>query len=548
MRFIKRGAMMETLYISNDRDIETYFSSAQKSNESYFGLNNPFKTELITRVAEMRRVFQSQIKNVDGTLFDDDIKATSKTKRIAAEAISSELLGIERLIATTLNVENCRIALVEGPNCRGEPMCLDERALSSDKDSDSFIQSLSNITETKTGIRFKTKNKKYIYIIFGSQYLTRQYTDAETAALIVRCIGDAVQQFVFDANKLVMFYTLKRSITNIHSNFKIFNSITKMALGPFIKSKWIIQYSQKLKFLKSQIKIPIYLTDLIFTAFSFIVTNNDASLSKKLLDGTLTKEESANIIERAKPLLKTHEFYDFTMNEELHVSFIEDFFQSRPFSKFASTLLKVLFYITSTLSTLSRILTLDWVYLIWPNIISTVHYLQHKKTLKLSQKLNSFSDSFVAFYGLSTDLATAVSKTIDSDKMRNSEFGRFNFLNYVPIVNIAINTNHVINSFISIAVTGDKLPQNRISELHAQLRYELKNNKDITEQDKKDIQHQLDELEDVYKTYVNGNGIENMTFKFVNAICKNKLEKRSEEETVNDIMSSYNETVSRSVV
>jgi hypothetical protein len=458
--------MQKCTYKSNEKFfIQAYKNLGSTSNEAWFGENNSFKLEVVAIFRKLKALYNNahSVSNFNKIKFVD--------------SITDELVSLEHVIEKNLNVESCKIGVINEFNACSLLMCWDKTIIGKTIEAKKIRLELEDIVETKQGIKFKSNREKYIAVTFGLPMLSDpNFTAEECAGIIFHEFGHAFQQLMIGINASIAQSAIAENLKDAYTNLKLTNVIGNVLTGNILYALFMpfISVSKTLQ------------TGLL--QFQTRTNNKTAQLGDKILD----KMDESDTIDRQDTTLK---------NSNLNREMIENSI-THPVDKNKSKFLNSIAIIfLSILSPFIYVLDLPANIYLWTNL----------KWLRKNRKFEEFADMFAAYYGLGSSLASALAKL--GKDYQQCDLTAFNFLNYVPLVNLIIDSYYYYQINIQLICSGYPAQKTRLAVIYKSMEYDLNNNKSISELDKQDIRKQMEETEKIYNDYVFGKGAKNFVYK-----------------------------------
>lgn len=161
--------------------MNSQLTTPQKSNEAFFGENNPLVNGMIPHIDLMRSICVSAIKR----------NPTIKNSELVAK-ITAEGNALAETIRANFNVEKCTIGYTSANNFYSIGSIWNTKLYTKDgmKYYDKLKTGIDELVETKNGYRFKDKNGVYFNIIISiNVFKSDEYTSREIIGLIIHEIG-----------------------------------------------------------------------------------------------------------------------------------------------------------------------------------------------------------------------------------------------------------------------------------------------------------------------------------------------------------------------
>ena len=451
------GRKPEKLKLSVKQKERDYHEYAQ-GEEAFFGENNEYKVTLIALFSELRAIYQEAVSNKNNT----------KVRKEFSKKIAPTLKKMEHLVEKTFNISRCYFGLIDDLNAWCIPMCFDANLVEKKNGrmhvNEKLKVSLEDIAETKSGYKYKNSDGKIYCVSFGIHFLDKKgkedlFTDEECAAIITHEFGHAMQQAVCSINEnLASVY--------IHSLFEdVYALLNPIVMLLSFGTSGLLAIAEHNQMKDLQDDDPEYVGNQIIT--------QEIGKNKKDYDRQYFGEiidTNTHDVTRSLPKKKDHKILKF-------------------FGKFIGFtlggLIKLVFTIVDSVV----------------SIPSNLYVLSQKDFLKKNRRFEQFADIYTAAYALAPAQASALAKigNLGSYKM---DYGVFSLLNYVPLVNLIIGASHYTSRSVQLLASGYPDMTGRMAAMYKSLKNDLDTNKDLSSEDKKYIQDQIDLMNDTYNEYV----------------------------------------------
>jgi hypothetical protein len=442
------------------------------SEEAYFGLDNPFVNSVKAHITEMRSVMERA----------GDFR---KPSFISEMERISESFG--KCVASNVNAESCSISFFRETNAFCIPMCWDSYASLKKQGVDvkKHIVSLEDIVETSKGYKFKSPERKKLILCIGLG-LFDIMSDDEVTSIVFHEIGHAFQHMLVGVNGNITWVRLHNTIIN-----------NAMLLDIFI--------------LLSSMGISLFGIDSLTESRAKKDRLNNTGVDHLNRDKTVDelKDMQEKEMKDAYDDLKDGKKKGFNIFFAFWGAFIG------LFVGFIKLTISILYPLFSAL-----------------NFTKGLYELANIKWLKKNRMFEQFADHFASVYGLGPHLASALKKFGGSHI--GPELDSLNFLNYVPLLNVWLAWSHHLADSSSTLQSGYPDTRGRHAVIYKTLAYELQNNKDLTDKEKKEIQEQMDGVEKIYQEYINTPGSKGVVFRMVHRVV---------EKSVADVKSDVEENV-----
>lgn len=433
-----------------------FMNPYNKGSEAYFGDNNPLKLNLIYNIGRLREVYK---------------KATNKNeimkrKKEYLKDFNPIIKDMERLIVSSFNIEKCTIGLFDMLNAFAYPLCWDsnlvkeisKRGKEKYDVNTTFKASLEDIMETKTGFKYKDPKGKIYVLGLGLGFFEYNYTDAEIAGVIMHELGHCMQQAICSINENLASAMISSSIQSLWSFLDPFLTVGTFGLNLLIG---IFEGATIDTYKKAD---PEDLGDEII---KYGIGSQQDEFDRERLGEQIedqSKKDIKNIPKKEKP----------NILYKIFISFFGGLF-----------------------TLLNNIIT-PLLYLV--NIPRHIVLATNLNFLKKNRRFEQFADMFAASYGLGPEQSSALAKLGNiSEKV---DIGAFQWLNYVPILNVAIAFGQYINTSNNCLIHGYPDMKKRIVGIYNTCKYEIENNKDLTPEQRKELTKQMEDIKKTYDEYV----------------------------------------------
>ena len=192
-----------------------------KSQEAYFGINNPLVSRLESNISLMRSKIFSIVEDKPLIKYSDIVKL-----------IESETKELSQIIEEEMNIEKCTIGYTKVNTFYNLGAIYNKNIYKNESEFKKMKTSFDEIVESKNGYRFKKKDGTCVNLILSLSILKNNiFSDREIVAILLHEIGHAFEQIVHGLNVYVLkFYT-----------FKILNGDIKIDAKPGENAKQIKQ-------------------------------------------------------------------------------------------------------------------------------------------------------------------------------------------------------------------------------------------------------------------------------------------------------------------
>lgn len=473
-------------------DLFNFFPGLERSNEAYFGQDAPLSQDLITYSGKLK------------TLFQDANNNTLKDKKFNQE-LNSLLIEFGEVVALDLNVE--KVTFIVKPsddtNAGSYPIYIRSNLTTIDKQGNVFVDfnkiaDFEDIIITSEGYQYRNKKNKLLCISINKGLIQKCSVES-IAGVIAHELGHCFEIGIFGVYKEladITFQTIYKSKINLikaerESLPKFIRPLTKVLGFRF----WFLLYVY--------FRNPQYLftTGLFaglgaklskFIAGSEILDKKNKTYTIKEQIGNLDnrpkdQEKLKNELENTYPshvirnISKSNDRDKFIEqlkenNVEEWKVYIQNTEELKPVnSKFINFWKKLTLQIDNLDTRIINLLTL-----------SKFTNKQYSK-ITFAKKWEYFSDIFAASYGFGPDLYKFVHSSTDEDLKYLDSLGMGLYWKY-----------HLFKTFSDSATHGlYGTNKQRLQNIYTGLMYELKNNKDISNDQRRQIEQQITELKTI---------------------------------------------------
>ena len=429
-----------------------------KSKEAYFNNTTSLELALSDLVSELRIVYDS--------CFNVDSKVITQNKKAYASAIEKKLIGHQIKIARALNAEKVVIGIRKGINAAALPLIWDNKLIETKakeiksvkyKFNDKYAQTLEDVMETSDGYKFRNPNGKIIIVVIGIDIFSINLTDEEVIAVILHEIGHGLQQMLVNVNTEIYAET-KRTIMNDMFQFLeiIDSSMLYGGSGRIFTALWSIiksfaglkRYLDRKPILKKAEKLAKNSDELAGEILTSVVIDKDSNDRNKLADeySDQRKYNIKNSIDK-KSKLNIFSLISIAFNKFLNL-----------LTNFSS-----IFY-----------------HLLYPFVNLTSKYtFFNKKFLTKELRYEQFADYVATSYGYGPQLSSALVKLKNSKKSasqydeRGLDLGLFNFIHFVPGINLILAYTNWIDNKSRDLIAGYPTTIERLEGIYKVLDYEI---------------------------------------------------------------------------
>ncbi len=489
---IKKDTWLSKNMIKGFEDI--FLSPYTRGEEAYFGKENPLANTLLKYIKEMRTLYEMT--------YPGGAKKALSNKKECYQTFQKLMQRFEKDLASVLNAEQVTIGLQGIENAFALPMCWDRNLVKREAKKKSFNEglkiSLEDIVENKDGFKFRKKEGKYLIICIGIPLFDR-FTDGEIVAITLHELGHCLQHMLVSINGNVvnasrkglinaLFYALQPVSTILHSIlrldiFGIMLSVIALIISGIL---WIQERALKGlidKHGEEQIGKEIILDIMDCDDFDrFKWAEEVKQMRKDTLKSIIKGNKGTNLL--VKFCVMLYNFFEH--------------------------LATLIYY------TIAPVLQLT-------NVLGYITILGYNKYLRKERRYEQFADMFPTIYGYGPEQASALSKLHDSDGV---DFGAgLNLVHWVPGLNLWIALGRAIDLHSLSLMNGYPPPKGRIESLYVTLEFELKNNPQLSKEQRECIKEQMADISDTYDNYVFSTKMQNFVFMLFNFFTRARVDK-----------------------
>jgi hypothetical protein len=442
----------------------------EKSEEVYFGLDNPLRTGLIYHLDVINNLItaaKEKNPNVHGLELVDICKGESEK--------------LEKLITDSFNIEKCAIGFQNSVNASCYPQIYNKKIAGKSEDANITRIKLDDIIETKNGFRYKDGKGIYYALSIGLQFFNGHFTIPEIACAVIHELGHAMEHVVHDINavKSIAYWS------NIMKGLSL-EYISPYDIPPKIGS--ILKLIEKSHVNKDYKKL--------------------SKIGKDILDETDPKD----MVDFYK--MDSHEITAINNDETpIDGSDVDDVKKRKNI------------FIRTLVGTLKILLSIPFAPIFVILIVGLKFSLRSKKS-KLYKFEEMTADSFEVFYGFGSE-SGELSKKLSKYR---SDSGDMGLINYLPLLNLYKCYKDIEHEQI-LMILGYPSDRQRIVNAYIACDFELKNNKDLSSDSKKELRDQMNMLKDTYNDFVlNHDTKGGFIYKISSIVGKNTIEKAAQKD------------------
>jgi len=443
-----------------------------KSQEAYFGINNPLVSRLESNISLMRSKIFSIVEDKPLIKYSDIVKL-----------IESETKELSQIIEEEMNIEKCTIGYTSKNTFYNIGAIFNKNIYKNESEYKKLKNSFDEIIESKNGYRFKNKNGVYVNLVFSLNVLKNDiFSDKEIVAIILHELGHATVQIVHGLD----IYILK------HYMLKILDGSVKIKIEPGENEKEIKQ-------------------EILDELSNVIDKNNDETYetARSLLKNTNVDDKlSKSIIIDFKNLDTKSVSKYVEVNKGSHLDSPSYVIYKKKDSIF-----------DKIFKSIGGFFFTFFIPFLIPSILK-----YNKKIKETNENANmisteeSIADNFAFAYGLGPELQSAqkkLQKRITYDSSGN--------ITKIPMLDTLSSYSELVEDFADAAAGYPSDPK-RVANNYIACKYELDNNKELSASQKAEILKQMDELKAIYDEYVYASGKKGLLYKLFQKTCKKSIE------------------------
>jgi hypothetical protein len=436
-----------------------------KSEEVYFGVDNPLRVGLIYHL---------------GIIKDLITEARNKNPNIGGFALidicQDEFNKISQVIENSFNIEKCCIGFQNLVNAACFPQVYNKNIAGTDENSEKFRIKLDDIVETKNGFRYRDGKGIYYALCIGLQlFYDNEFTTPEIASILVHELGHAMQHVVhgINASHAISYWTAV--MRAIESGFLSKDQINN-------KTRQILNLIKKSHDAKSYDKI--------------------TEVGKEILN----ESKPEDLVDFNK--LDSHELTAIS-NDETPIDGSDRDTIPKKRNIFLRTFIGIL----------KIPLSIVFAIFLVPLILHYKSYLRNSAP-GIRKHDEMIADAFEVFYGFGAETGEGMRKLAKYRRIKHDQ----GLINYVPLLNLWKIQGDLQQEYIQM-IFGYPSDRQRIVNAYVNCEFELKNNKDLSVEAKKELQSQMDELKATYDKFVRSDTKAGFLYKIASIIGTNTLEK-----------------------
>lgn len=457
-----------------------------KSQEAYFGVDNPLVSRLENNISLMRSKIFSIVEDKPLIKYSDIVKLIENETKEVSDTIEEEL-----------NVEKCTIGYTSKNTFYniGAGSIFDktiyENIYKNESKYKQLKSSFDEIIESKNGYRFKKKNGMYIVLVLSLNILkNNNFSDREIVGIMLHELGHATVQIVHGLD----VYVIK------HYMMKILDGSIELKLKPGENEKKVKQ-------------------EIIDELRKVTNENNNKAYTEArslLNETTITEDKTSksSMIDFKKMDTKSVSRYiaDINGSNLDSPSYVLYKKKDSIFDKIFKSIggLFFTFFIPFLIPSILK----------YNKKIKEINDNDNGKNTDVQMKTieESIADNFAFAYGLGPELQSAnkkMQKRIKYDSSGN--------ITKIPMLDTLLSYRELIEDFSDASVGYPSDPK-RVANNYIACKYELDNNKELSASQKAEILKQMDELKAIYDEYVYASGKKGLLYKLFQKTCKKSIE------------------------
>ena len=472
-------------------EIESYVKDCltikhDRSLEYYFGENNSLRLRLIDWISDIRETISSVSKNNQNF-----------TPKDGLEKIKDRGKYLSKIICDEFNIEGCTVGWCNTINaCCYSQIGNSDLFGNSDDAKDRRIK-LNDIVDTKNG--FKYKNKKGLYYVVCLGYpvfcIDTIFTVEEAAAILVHELGHAMQHVVNSFNQTVCISIYRQLYNELKFN-------DDLNYNPAYK-RYVKQMFKRLR--------------------NDIRTNNKADFDKVVNDFLNDSKQSDGFSFSKTDEERIQGIVGMGQDWELNNDKYQEQRMKKVAEKKAKFSTKVKQFFRSIFNTV----------LIVPAIFQTLRMssmnskVQKDKDINLFKIFEETADDFCQMYGLGLAQASAMKKFDQFGNNMNVNYG--NLMEKIPILDFYWSYKEMMDDY-ECALHGYPSDKQRMLNLYRSAKFELQNNKDLSQASKAELSKQLEDYKTIYDEFVKSDAKKGWLYKLMAGLSRDKIEEEAKKD------------------
>lgn len=496
------------------------FDDFTMSEEAYFGKNNEFANAVDSIVIKIQDLFE----NYDGPIFDiHNINKIPEKMEIRKKAYAL-LAKLGKTIKDNINVQKMKMEFSNS----GDLAKMSFHFIPFDDTLDNIPKakylearkSVHDILQTKEGYRFKNPKGMNGHIVLDVCLFEPKsgFTSREVTAIIFHEVGHFFELIVYnliEAQKDISVVSTFRCLNLMHSVNRILSypekylqnvAATKAGTLPIYKLEWSPELAKLAapvwKFIFKFTIIPMLILIIIMRN---IIFSENKKINSKDIEKDLAEELKKKRYEKSAIKILRH-ILSFSKNHPKFITFITRLIVTIVYS------------------------SLGLIVFGFGRIADGFTILRYFKRIKFSRLTASeqFAEYFPAAYGLGPELSSAIYKAKKKDKKTRDTMtlGLMAYpAKYIPIFSTFFNLSYLDSTNTQSVMNGYDPIAKRIGQNIKTYERELRENKDLTKEDREEIDKQLKALKENYKTFRNDPEFYSFSMRFINNIVDSEKNK-----------------------
>lgn len=461
-----------------------------RSEEYYFGESNPLKDKLINWINSLREFIKTASENNPNFAPKDGLPIC----RQMSESLS-------KILCDEFNIEGAKVGWINEINASCWSHIGNSDLYGKGKNAKDTRIRLDDVVDTKNG--FKYKNKKGIYYVIMLGYplfaMDDMFTTGEAAACLVHELGHAMQHIVTSLNQTAMlgvYESLYRIYNTTFYNYdeKSRNEINRSLVR--LRKAYDKGDQKEIEKIGNELYEE---ANPDKEGRSFSKMTNDELQGMSMDENPDWDSNMIKVLDNAKQSAKRERNNIF--------SYIKNFFKAG-----ISLVFSPLYALAITF----------------------------QKNKNAGSELNRFkqfeetADNFAQIYGLGVE-TVSLQKKFNEMRVQTST-NSSNILSRVPLLDLTWSLDSLKDDYCS-ALCGYPSNLNRALNIYKAAKYELANNKDLSQQAKQELNNQIEQYKQFYEDFVKLNSGKGFFYRIISGISRKNIEKAaSKDRTVYDLV------------
>lgn len=445
-----------------------------RSEEYYFGEHNPYKDRLCSWISHLREMCKDYSSHHEGT-----------TPAKLLPMVRKESESLKDIIKDEFNVEHVNIGWINTTNAACYSQLANSNVVGSSDSAKALRIRLDDIVDTNKG--FKYKNSKgiiYLIVLGFPLFCQDDYTVEEAAAVLTHELGHAMQHIVNDFNQMVFTTRYKQLYSTLKED--------KDSLTPEE-----IRYYKKLL--------------IKFRASSF---NPDSrkSIGKEIAndddENKYTVDFSSFDDDKLFGYVRSGD-YDWDINsEELDKKLYEA--KKARNNKFGHKVGKFFKSLLGTLASPFMLIAIN----------NKADEMRNDRDGHYLTVFEEFADNFCMIYGLGVGQAS-FQKKMSSKYAKYRDSG--GVLEHIPLLDLYFSYKELKDDYY-YTMSGYPTTKQRAINIYKACEFELKNNKDLTQNEREEIKKQIEEYKSFYEDFVYDESSKGIMYRIIAGLSKKGIE------------------------